>query len=29
VSTESEIQRAYLALLDGKVDPRSGAVVTL
>jgi Protein of unknown function (DUF2855) len=29
ISTEDEIQRAYLDLLDGKVDPATGTVVTL
>jgi hypothetical protein len=29
ISTENEIQRAYLELLDGKVDPASGTVVDL
>jgi len=29
VSTEAEIQRAYLELLDGKVKPASGIVVDL
>ena len=29
ISTEDEIQRAYLELLDGKVDPASGIVVNL
>ena len=29
ISTEDEIQRAYLDLLDGKVDPATGIIVTL
>jgi hypothetical protein len=29
ISTEDEIQKAYLELLDGKVDPASGIVVNL
>lgn len=29
VSSEDEIQRAYLELLDGKVDPAAGTIVTL
>ena len=29
ISTEDEIQKAYLGLLDGKVDPASGIVVNL
>ncbi len=29
ISTENEIQQAYLELLDGKVNPASGIVVTL
>lgn len=29
VSTEDEIQRAYLELLDGKIDPTAGTVVNL
>ena len=29
ISTEGDIQRAYLELLDGKVDPASGTVVNL
>ena len=29
ISTEDQIQRAYLELLDGKVDPASGIVVNL
>ncbi|MCW2554388.1 MAG: hypothetical protein JWR78_4169, partial [Mycobacterium sp.] len=29
VSTEDDIQRAYLELLDGKVDPTAGTVVNL
>jgi hypothetical protein len=29
VSTEDEIQRAYLELLDGKIDPTAGTIVNL
>jgi hypothetical protein len=29
ISTEDDIRRAYLDLLDGRVDPAAGAVVTL
>jgi hypothetical protein len=29
ISTEADIQRAYLELLDGKIDPASGTVVNL